>query len=143
MARPAASRGRRDEQRQPDLWPGHDSGGVRGGCAVGHAGEAAESGAGLDGSLQEYLPAAAAFAARAWGLSINSDYVYPETEGERPANFAMSRAMAATLRKLADEDLEFRMLRYRLVHMVDPDNVLREGPLAIRFFTALQGSMAS
>jgi hypothetical protein len=25
--------------------------------------------------------------------------------------------------------------------MVDPDNVLREGPLALRFFAALQGSM--
>jgi hypothetical protein len=29
------------------------------------------------------------------------------------------------------------------VHMVDSANALREGPLAIRFFTALQGSMAS
>ena len=55
----------------------------------------------------------------------------------------MSRAVAATLRRLADEDLDLRVLRYRLVHMVDPDNVLREGPLAIRFFTALQGSMTS
>ncbi|MDP3738022.1 MAG: tryptophan 7-halogenase [Hyphomonadaceae bacterium] len=103
----------------------------------------AETGAGLDGLEKEYLTAAAAFAARAWGLSVNSDYVYPETEGERPSNFAMSRAVAATLRKLADEDMDFRVLRYRLVHMVDPDNVLSEGPLAIRFFTALQGSMAS
>lgn len=101
-----------------------------------------ESGAGLDGLEKEYNTAAAGFAARAWGLSVNSDYVYPETEGERPANFAVSRAMAATLRKLADEDMEFRVLRYRLVHMVDADNVLREGPLAMRFFTALQGSMA-
>jgi 2-polyprenyl-6-methoxyphenol hydroxylase-like FAD-dependent oxidoreductase len=101
----------------------------------------ADSGAGLDGLEKEYLPAAAAFAARAWTLSVNSDYVYPETEGERPPNFAVSRAFAATLRKLADEDVEFRVLRYRLVHMVDPDNVLREGPLALRFFTALQGSM--
>lgn len=101
-----------------------------------------ESGAGLDGLEQEYLPAAAAIAARAWSLSINSDYVYPETEGERPPNFAMSRAVAATLRRLADEDVEFRVLRYRLLHMIEPDSALREGPLAMRFFTALQGSMA-
>jgi 2-polyprenyl-6-methoxyphenol hydroxylase-like FAD-dependent oxidoreductase len=99
-------------------------------------------GAGLDGLVAEYLPVAAKFATRAWGLSINSDYVYPETEGPRPENFAMSRALASTLRKLADTDLEFRVLRYRLVHMVDPDSVLREGPLAMRFFAALQGSMA-
>ncbi len=98
--------------------------------------------AGLDGLAREYLSVAAEIAARAWNLSINSDYVYPETEGERPATFAMTRAMAATLRKLADEDMDFRIARYRLVHMVDSANALREGPLAIRFFTALQGSMA-
>ena len=102
----------------------------------------ASRGAGLDGLAAEYLPAAGEIAARAWNLSINSDYVYPETEGERPPTFAMTRAMAATLRKLADEDMEFRVARYRLVHMVDSANALREGPLAIRFFTALQGSMA-
>ena len=50
--------------------------------------------------------------------------------------------MAATLRRLADEDLEFRVLRYRLLHMIEADSALREGPLAVRFFTALQGSMA-
>jgi 2-polyprenyl-6-methoxyphenol hydroxylase-like FAD-dependent oxidoreductase len=100
-------------------------------------------GAGLDGIAAEYLPVAAQIAERAWGLSINSDYVYPETEGERPPTFAMTRAMVATLRKLADEDMDFRIARYRLVHMVDSANALREGPLAIRFFTALQGSMAS
>lgn len=96
----------------------------------------------LGGLAKEYLPAAAEISGRAWSLSVNSDYVYPETEGERPANFAMSRAMAATLRRLADEDLEFRIVRYRMVHMVDPPTILREGPLAMKFFTALQGSMA-
>ena len=100
-------------------------------------------GAGLDGLARDYLAAAGEISGRAWNLSINSDYVYESTEGERPESFAMSRAVAATLRRLADEDLEFRVLRYRLVHMMDTANALREGPLAIRFFTALQGSMAS
>lgn len=99
-------------------------------------------GAGLDGLAGEYLTAAGEISGRAWSLSINSDYVYEETEGERPATYAMNRAVAATLRRLADEDLEFRALRYRLVHMVDSANALREGPMGIRFFTALQGSMA-
>lgn len=103
----------------------------------------AAGGAGLDGLVAEYLPAAAEIAARAWSLSVNSDYVYPETEGERPANFVMSRAMAATLRKLAVEDLEFRVFRLKLVHMLENANALRDGPLAIRFFTALQGSIPS
>ena len=96
----------------------------------------------LDGLVGEYLAAAGEISGRAWSLSINSDYVYEETEGERPAAYAMNRAVAATLRKLADEDLEFRALRYRLVHMVDSANALREGPMGIKFFTALQGSMA-
>lgn len=90
-----------------------------------------------------YLAQAGEISGRAWSLSVNSDYVYPETEGERPGNYAMSRALAATLRKLADEDLEFRVLRYRLVHMLESAAALREGPMAVRFFTALQGSMAS
>ncbi len=97
----------------------------------------------LDGVAAAYLPIAGEISSRAWTLSTNSDYVYPQTEGERPANFAMSRAVAATLRKLADQDEEFRIFRYRLVHMVETGESLREGPLAIRFFTALQGSMAS
>ncbi|RYZ13205.1 MAG: FAD-dependent oxidoreductase [Alphaproteobacteria bacterium] len=100
------------------------------------------NGAGLGGLAKEYLTAAADISGRAWSLSVNSDYVYPETEGERPATYAMNRALASTLRKLADEDLEFRVARYRLVHMVDPASALREGPLALRFFTALQGSMS-
>lgn len=97
----------------------------------------------LDDLARAYLATAGEISGRAWSLSTNSDYVYPETEGERPANFAMSRALAATLRKLADEDLEFRRLRYRLVHMLDSADALRSGPLAVRFFTALQGSMAT
>jgi 2-polyprenyl-6-methoxyphenol hydroxylase-like FAD-dependent oxidoreductase len=100
-------------------------------------------GAGLAGLAKDYLTAAAEISGRAWSLSVNSDYVYPETEGDRPPNFAMSRAMASVLRKLADEDLEFRVLRYRLVHMLETADALRSGPLGIRFFTALQGSMAS
>ena len=103
----------------------------------------AAGGAGLVGLAAEYLAAAAEISGRAWSLSTNSDYVYQETEGERPANFAASRAMAGVLRKLADEDLEFRVLRYRLVHMLETADALRSGPLGIRFFTALQGSMAS
>jgi 2-polyprenyl-6-methoxyphenol hydroxylase-like FAD-dependent oxidoreductase len=97
----------------------------------------------LDDLVKAYLAIAGEISGRAWSLSTNSDYVYPETEGERPANFAMSRALAATLRKLADEDMEFRHLRYRLVHMLETADALRSGPLAVRFFTALQGSMAS
>ena len=96
----------------------------------------------LSGLVKEYLTAAAEISGRAWSLAVNSDYVYPETEGERPPTYAMNRAMAATLRKLADEDLEFRVARYRMVHLVDSATALRDGPLAIRFFTALQGSMA-
>jgi 2-polyprenyl-6-methoxyphenol hydroxylase-like FAD-dependent oxidoreductase len=96
----------------------------------------------LDGLEADYLKRAADYAQRAWSLSTNSDYVYTETEGERPPNFAMSRAIAGVLRQLAEEHEDFRILRYRLVHMMDGEAALREGPLAMRFFAALQGSMA-
>lgn len=102
----------------------------------------AASGSGLDGLPAEWLPVALDLSQRAWSLAINSDYVYPETEGERPANFAMSRAMATVLRKLCDTDPDFLVFRYRLAHMLESGEALRSGPLAMRFFAALQGSMA-
>ncbi len=102
----------------------------------------AASGAGLDGLTEDYLPPAFAISHSAWSISTNSDYVYPETEGERPANFAISRTVATVLRKLCDTDEDFLVFRYRLAHMLESDTSLRDGPLAIKFFTALQGSMA-
>lgn len=103
----------------------------------------AEAGSGLDGIAAAYLPPAFAISDAAWSLSVNSDYVYPETEGERPANFAVSRAVASVLRKLCDSDADFLAFRYRLAHMLETGAGLSEGPLAIRFFTALQGSMST
>ena len=97
----------------------------------------------LNGIAAEYLPVAGEISGRAWSLSINSDYVYPQTEGDRPANFAMSRAVAATLRKMADQHEDFRILRYKLLHMIENATALQQGEMGIRFFTALQGSMAS
>ncbi len=89
-----------------------------------------------------FLPEAFAISDRAWSLAINSDYAYPETEGQRPENFAMSRNIAAVLRRLCQTEPDFAIFRYRLAHMLETPNALRDGPLAIRFFTALQGSMA-
>ena len=55
----------------------------------------------------------------------------------------MSRAVAATLRKMADQHEDFRILRYKLLHMIENATALQQGEMGIRFFTALQGSMAS
>ncbi len=96
----------------------------------------------LDGLAAGYIPAAFAISERAWGMAINSDYVYPETEGPRPPNFEVSRTMAAVLRKLAQDDEEFRVFRLKLGQLVETDQPLREGPLAMKFMMALQGSMA-
>jgi 2-polyprenyl-6-methoxyphenol hydroxylase-like FAD-dependent oxidoreductase len=97
---------------------------------------------GLDGLVGDYLPAAFEISNRAWSLAINSDYVYPETEGPRPADFEMTRTMAVVLRRLAQDDEEFRIFRWRFGQMLETGAALRDGPLAMRFLTALQGSMA-
>jgi 2-polyprenyl-6-methoxyphenol hydroxylase-like FAD-dependent oxidoreductase len=97
---------------------------------------------GLDALAKAFIPRAFEISQRAWSMAINSDYVYPETEGERPPNFEMSRAVAGVLRKLAQDDVEFRILRLRLGQMLETDAALKEGPLAMKFFQALQGSMA-
>jgi 2-polyprenyl-6-methoxyphenol hydroxylase-like FAD-dependent oxidoreductase len=98
---------------------------------------------GLDGLAASFLPAAFEISGRAWSLAANSDYAYPETEGERPAAYPVSRAMAGALRKLCDTDEDFLIFRYRMAHMLETTDALRDGPLAIRFFTALQGVMAA
>ena len=98
--------------------------------------------AGLDGIARDYLPAAFDISNRAWGLALNSDYVYPETEGARPGDFEMTRTMAAVLRKLAQEQEAFRIWRWRFGQLLEDGASLRDGPLAIPFLTALQGSMA-
>ncbi|MEY4785227.1 MAG: hypothetical protein RIR41_3162, partial [Pseudomonadota bacterium] len=38
---------------------------------------------------------------------------------------------------------DFRILRYKLLHMIENATALQQGEMGIRFFTALQGSMAS
>lgn len=96
----------------------------------------------LDALAAAYLPEAFAISDRAWSLAINSDYAYPETESPRPENFAMSRNIAAVLRKLCQTEPDFAIFRYRLAHMMEDASALRDGPLTIRFLTALQGSMA-
>ncbi len=102
----------------------------------------AASGAGLDGLTRDFMPVAFEISDRAWSLALNSDYVYPETEGERPSNFPVARNIAAVLRKLCDTDPEFLAFRTDLGQMVASGDALRSGPLAIRFLTALQGSMS-
>ncbi len=126
----------------PTYGPGMSVAGMQGGELASQLAQRASAGTGLDGIAADYLPAAFAISDIAWTLSVNSDYVYPETEGERPANFAVSRAVATVLRKLCDTDAEFLEFRYRLAHMMATSNSLREGPLAIKFFTALQGAMS-
>jgi 2-polyprenyl-6-methoxyphenol hydroxylase-like FAD-dependent oxidoreductase len=100
----------------------------------------AETDAGLDGLVAEYLPAAGDIAARAW--ACRSLRLRLSEMRRAASNFDEPRH-ANTLRKLAAEDLEFRMFRLRLVHIIENANALRDGPLAVRFFTALQGSITS
>jgi flavin-dependent dehydrogenase len=92
----------------------------------------AESGGGLDGLPRSYFPQAQKIAEIAWRLAVSTDFAYPETEGERPPDFARARAMQMVMRRFTEVDDEFLNLRMRMTHLIDDGRSAREGPLAER-----------
>ncbi|CAN5301045.1 FAD-dependent oxidoreductase [soil metagenome] len=100
--------------------------------------ERAAKGDGLDGLGGAYFPLAEGIAGGAWTLAINVDYQYPETEGERPANFAQISAFGQAFRYLAATDEEMSILRLRIGHMLESPAKLRESPHAEKLAAAMK-----
>ena len=105
--------------------------------------ERAASGTGLNGLAAAYFPAAEGFAAAAWGLALSVDYAFPQTVGDRPADFAESQFAGRVMRRLAATDMDVFTLRLRVGHMLDSPAVLREGAIGERIGSAIRAAAAA
>lgn len=84
----------------------------------------------LEGLCADYFPPAEAIAAQAWAMAITTDYTYPETEGDRPADFEQSVGAMKVLRALAARDPEVLAARWRVGHMLESGALFRQSPYA-------------
>lgn len=100
--------------------------------------ERATAGDALDGLGAAYFPPAEAIAGAAWTMAINVDYGYPETEGERPTDFAKTQLQARVFRQLVGSDPELLVLRTRMGHLLESGAALRQSPFAERIAAAMQ-----
>lgn len=97
----------------------------------------------LDGLPAQFHPAVQQIGTFPWMMAMSADLAYPETEAERPADFAQSRAMGMLMRQFAEVDEEFRNVRLRMGHLIDDGAATRQGPMAERIKAFVAGQMSA
>ena len=66
-----------------------------------------------------------------WGVAI-SDFIFPKTRGQRPADFAQRIGYSIALFRLAAEDASIHKLMVEVNHLLKPRSVLREPKITER-----------
>lgn len=79
-----------------------------------------------------FFERASGVVADAWSMSANRDFVYPQTRGERPADFAQILQFARALNALAARDPDIHKLMGEVRHMLKPNNELQGRHVAER-----------
>jgi 2-polyprenyl-6-methoxyphenol hydroxylase-like FAD-dependent oxidoreductase len=92
---------------------------------------AAES-RGLEGLAPEFFRKAAEVIDTPWALAANSDFAYPQTEGERPKGRQEDASYFAALDSLLSEDIEVQRLVVEVFQLTKPLQMLSEEPLRSR-----------
>ena len=95
-------------------------------------------GHGLDGLAADYLPAANAHSAAAWGIAAGNDLEYPQTRGVRPADFARAVAWKEAFRRLAMREPDLLKLRFEIGNMTRPVTALRDDTIARQVMAELR-----
>jgi 2-polyprenyl-6-methoxyphenol hydroxylase-like FAD-dependent oxidoreductase len=85
----------------------------------------------LDGLTAEYLTGTQECLEAPWATAI-TDFVYPQTRGERPPDFEKRLQYGAGLTRLAAEDAEAHKLLFEVGNLLKPHSALREPELANR-----------
>jgi hypothetical protein len=67
-----------------------------------------------------------------WALAALPDLIYPDTQGERPADFVQSLRFSAALTRLAAEDAGVHRLSMEVQHLLRPRGALRSPELVAR-----------
>ena len=88
--------------------------------------------AGLEGMAAAFFPKAAEVIATPWLLSSASDFIYPQTKGERPPGMEEGARYFAALDSLAAEDIEVQKIVNEVFQLVRPVWELTSEPLRSR-----------
>ena len=95
---------------------------------------------GLDGLAAAFFTKAAEVIFTPWTLAAGSDFSYPQTTGERPANAAEGARYFAALDALAIEDLEVSRLIVKVFQLAQPLSALFNEPLLSRVLAQMMKS---
>jgi 2-polyprenyl-6-methoxyphenol hydroxylase-like FAD-dependent oxidoreductase len=88
--------------------------------------------AGLEGMAAAFFPKAAEVIATPWLLSSASDFIYPQTKGERPPGMVEGARYFAALDALSAEDIEVQRIVNEVFQLVRPVWELTSEPLRSR-----------
>jgi len=86
----------------------------------------------LDRLVPVFFAEAAALIETPWSLAAIPDYAVPETEGERPEDLAQTLEFGAGLTRLAAVDEAVHKLWVEVLHLLKPQDVLREPEIVER-----------
>lgn len=103
----------------------------------------ADRGHGLDGLAPEFFAKAAEVIFTPWTLAAGSDFAFPQTTGERPANAAEGARYFAALEAIAIEDLDVRRLIVEVFQLALPLSVLFHEPLLSRVLAQMMKSASA
>jgi hypothetical protein len=74
-----------------------------------------------------------------WSVAI-LDFVFPDTRGQRPADFETTLEFGIALTRLAAEDPDVHKLTAEVQHLLRPRSVYRDPALAQRVFAKMAGA---
>ena len=85
----------------------------------------------LDGLAQDYLAKIQGCLEAPWATAV-TDFVYPQTRGDRPPDFDQRLRYGMALVRLAAEDADVHKVLAEVTHLLRPQSALREPELANR-----------
>ena len=94
----------------------------------------------LDGLAQEYFGAIQGILASPWAVA-ESDFVYPQTRGHRPADLEQRMKYRSALTKLAAEDASVHKLLMQVRHLLQPQSALLDQPIRSRVVEIMAASV--
>jgi len=71
-----------------------------------------------------------------WTMSTSADLAFPQTRGERPANFAEARELEAALFRAAVADPVVHRAMIEVAHLLQPQSLLQEPDIIRRIEAA-------
>jgi 2-polyprenyl-6-methoxyphenol hydroxylase-like FAD-dependent oxidoreductase len=95
-------------------------------------GDRAASGQELSGLAAEFFVGLKPVLDTPWGAIAAQDFRFPETRGERPANFETSTRFGAAMLRLAAHDAETHRLWQEVAHLLKPSSVYQDPDFVAR-----------